>query len=170
MKTRITITTEPGVKTAYRFLTISTVMIFAVLFSVVCTNQEILKSKSPTPVPTVESGVPSSSNQTVEKEVEAMQTADFNYIFVLRRRDGGVMDMDDKAFLRQATGNVNRRTLSDDGKAIIIGSNAKFPPELLQVINERFELEDHSKPESQIANSNTRSNANIRPAKAGNVR
>src|SRR4051812_47630712 len=114
-------------------------------------NPDVLRSNSPTPTP-VSIGQPANSTpaaDTVEKEVAAMQTADFNYIFVLRRRDGGVIDQDDKSFLRQTTSNVNRRSLSDDGKAIIIGSNAKFPPELLDAIKQRFALEDHSKPESE---------------------
>ena len=52
-----------------------------------------------------------------------MRTANFNYIFVLRRKDGGTMDADDKAFVRGVTGGFNRRTLSDDEKAVIVGSN-----------------------------------------------
>src|SRR5690242_3759575 len=103
-------------------MTLKNVWLIFILSLVACgPNEEILKSNSPTPAPAGSGANSQSSNEPVEKEVEAMQTADFNYIFVLRRRDGGVFDANDKTFLRQATGNVNRRTLSDDGKAIIIG-------------------------------------------------
>jgi len=90
-----------------------------------------------------------------------MQTANFNFIYVLRRHDAGVLDSDDKAFLRTATANVNRRTLSNDGKAIIIGANGKLPPELLQSMKDRFSFEDFSKPEPPAANANTPANANM---------
>jgi hypothetical protein len=124
-------------------------------------NETILKSNSPTPAPPGATPNKPSSNDPVEKEVEAMQTADFNFIYVLRRRDGGVLDSGDKTFLRLVTATVNRRTLSNDQKAIIIGSNNKLPPQLLQSIKDRFDFEDFSKSESQITNSNTPANANI---------
>ena len=91
-----------------------------------------------------------------------MQTADFSFIYVLRRRDGAALDSEDKAFLRTATANVNRRTLSNDGKAIIIGANGKLPPGLLQSMKDRFDFEDFSKPEPSIANANAPANANMK--------
>ena len=127
-------------------------------------NETILKSNSPTPTPiTGASSTPYSSNDPVEKEVEAMRTANFNYIFVLRRKDGGMMDSDDKAFVRAATANFNRRTLSDDGKAVIVGSNPRVPDDLVQTIKTRFNVEDFSKPEAEIQNSNAPANANMKP-------
>jgi hypothetical protein len=125
-------------------------------------NETVLKSNSPTPAPPGAAPTRRSSNDPVEKEVEAMQTADFNFIYVLRRRDGGVLDSDDKTFLRSVTATVNRRTLSNDQKAIIIGANNKLPPELIQSMKDRFNFEDFSKPDSQIANSNSPANANIK--------
>src|SRR5262244_3718264 len=107
-------------------------LIFVFALAACGPNETILKSNSPTPLPPGETPNKPSSNDPVEKEVEAMQTADFNFIYVLRRRDGGVLDSDDKAFLRIATATVNRRTLSNDEKAIIIGSNTKLLPELIQ--------------------------------------
>jgi hypothetical protein len=125
-------------------------------------NETVLKSNSPTPAPPGTAPTRRSSNDPVEKEVEAMQTADFNFIYVLRRRDGGVLDSDDKTFLRSVTAMANRRTLSNDQKAIIIGSNNTLSPELVQSMKDRFNFEDFSKPESQITNSNTPANANIK--------
>ena len=90
-----------------------------------------------------------------------MRTANFNYIFVLRRKDGAKMDADDKAFVRGVTGGFNRRTLSDDEKAVIVGSNPRVPDDTLQMIKSRFDVEDFSKPSSEIPNNNSAANANM---------
>jgi len=125
-------------------------------------NETILKSNSPTPTP-ASNATPYSSNDTVDKEVESMRNANFNYIFVLRRKDGGKLDADDKAFVRGVTGGFNRRTLSDDEKAVIVGSNPKVPADTLEMIKSRFQVEDFSKPASEITNDNAAVNANMKP-------
>jgi len=130
-------------------------------------NESILKSNSSTPAPAGSASGPPRSNDPLEKEIEAMKTADFNFIYVLSRRDGAIFTSDDKAFIRKTTQNVNRRTLSDDEKAVIIGSNTKMPSELLDAIRGRLELKDYSKPESI---SNTGANSNTAPSNAANVR
>jgi len=125
-------------------------------------NESILKSNSPTPTPATDTrATPYTSNDPVNKEVEAMRTANFNYIFVLRRKDGGKMDTDDRAFVRGVTGGFNRRTLSDDEKAVIVGSNPRVLDETLQKIRSRFEVEDFSKPANEIQTSNVLANANM---------
>jgi hypothetical protein len=111
-----------------------------------------------------------SSNDPLEKEIEAMQTADFNFIYVLKRRDGGVLDTDDKSVVRKVTANVNRRTLSDDEKAVIIGSNTQLPANLIDTIKERFAFEDHSKPGVEITNNNAAADANMTPSQPAHVR
>lgn len=86
-----------------------------------------------------------------ETDIEAMRTADFNYIYVFRRRDGGVMTPEDKTFFSSYTPiETNRRKLSDGEKAVILGSNFRFPPDIMKALSERFELTDLSKPESEI--------------------
>ncbi|HKX84215.1 MAG TPA: hypothetical protein VJL58_08350, partial [Pyrinomonadaceae bacterium] len=102
------------------------------------------------------------SATTVEEDVEAMRVADFNFIYVFRRKDGAVMDADDKRFVSAITPpEINRRKLSDSGKAIILGSNFRLPPENLKQLTDRFAFQDHSKPVSEInANSNSNVNAN----------
>jgi hypothetical protein len=98
---------------------------------------------------------------SVEKEVENMRTADFNFIFVLRRKDGQKIDASDKAFVRTQVANVNRRSLSGDETAIVIGSNARVPPELITSLRARFDLQDFSKPEAEINDSARPANANM---------
>jgi hypothetical protein len=125
-------------------------------------NEEILKSNSnqaaaePTAVANSQPAY-----DTVESEVQNMRTADFNFIFVLRRKDGGVMQPDDKAFVRTNAPNANRRSLVENGKAIVIGANAVTLGDVTKKLSERFEVQDFSKPAAENANSNTPSNANI---------
>jgi hypothetical protein len=125
-------------------------------------NQEILKSNANQPV--TESTVASNSGpaaDSAESEVENMRTADFEFILVLRRKDGGVMQPDDKSFVKTMTTNANRRSLTDRDKAIVIGANSKVPPELIAKLSQRFVVQDFSKPEAENNNSNQPANANI---------
>jgi hypothetical protein len=125
-------------------------------------NQEILKSNANQPV--TESTVASNTGPAVdsaESEVENMRTADFEFILVLRRKDGGVMQPDDKSFVKTVTTNANRRSLSDGDKSIVIGANSKVPPELIAKLSQRFVVKDYSKPETVNSNSNSPANANI---------
>lgn len=121
-------------------------------------NQRILNSAAtPTPsnAPTVQ-GTPSTS--TIGQDVEAMRNADFNFIYVFRRRDGGPIDADDKRFAGAITPpEINRRKLSDGDKAIILGSNFRLPPDVMKKMTDRFAFQDLSKLASELpgANSNT---------------
>lgn len=100
-----------------------------------------------------------------------MRNADFTFVLVFRRRDGSALDAEDKAFINANTPpDVNRRRLSDDGKAVIIGSNFPFLPGSIEQLTGRFVMEDHSKPEAgpleedRSANVNKGSgNASARP-------
>ena len=82
---------------------------------------------------------------TIEKDIEAMRTADFVFIYVIKRKDGGPLDNEDKKFASAVIpGEMNRRTLADDGKAILIGSNFRMPEDSRKLIEERFAVEDLS--------------------------
>lgn len=91
-----------------------------------------------------------------------MQTANFKYIYVFRRKDGGVFNSEDKAFLRtNAPTETNRFIATDEEKAYIAGSNFMFPEENLTALAERFEIEDLSPPGAEIQNEKKEeSNAN----------
>jgi hypothetical protein len=85
-----------------------------------------------------------------------MKTADFNFIYIFRRSDGGPLDPEDRSYLSATIpSEMNRRKISDEGRAVIIGSNFRIPPDILSVLKERFAFEDHSKPESEIMRTNT---------------
>jgi hypothetical protein len=133
-------------------------MMVAVAVSACGPNQRIMNSAqerrdSPGAEP-VGNVAPAASS--FEHDLNAMRNADFNFIYVFRRRDGAVMDAEDKSFIGRLTpAEMNRRTLSDEGKAVIIGSNFRLPAENLNAFKTRFAFEDHSKPESEIMNANS---------------
>ncbi len=136
------------------------------LLSSACTpNRRIVESvRTPEPVSNVQS-TPAASG--FESDLQAMRNADFTFVLVFRRRDGEPFDSEDKAFLNSNTPpDANRRKLSDDGKAVIIGSNFPFVPGTIENLTSRFVMEDHSKPdagpleEDRSGNSNTTANSN----------
>ncbi|MBA2605780.1 MAG: hypothetical protein H0U96_02795 [Acidobacteria bacterium] len=74
-----------------------------------------------------------------------MKTANFDYIFVFRRKDGGAFDGEDRKYLRSnSPAQINRFVLTDDGKAFIAGSKYIFPMENLETLRMRFNVEDYS--------------------------
>jgi hypothetical protein len=82
---------------------------------------------------------------SIERDVKSMQTANFDYIFVFRRKDGGVLDNEDKAYLKaNSPADTNRFVLSDDDKAVVAGSSYEFKPENLEKLGERFNIENYS--------------------------
>jgi len=138
----------------------------SVLTALACTpNQGILKSANESATPEPPANVaPAVSN--FESDLQSMRNADFNFIHVFRRKDGKPMDADDKRFAAGITPvETNRRKLSDDGKAIITGSNYRFPPEVMKLLTDRFSMEDFSKPLSEIMNANIDANANANGVK-----
>ena len=138
------------------------IVLFVCILGLSCgPNQRILNSSAETPTST--SNVNVSDGQTsassFEQDLNAMRTADFNYIYAFRRKDGAALNADDKKFLSGVTPpEINRRRLSDEDRAIILGSNYRLSPEMLKVLTARFAFENYSKPESEIMASNTNSN------------
>ena len=83
-----------------------------------------------------------------EQDLNAMRTADFKFIVVFRRKDKAVLDASDKELLKNTATQANRRRLSDEGRAVIIGSNFPFPAGEFEALNERFTMENYSKADS----------------------
>ena len=79
-----------------------------------------------------------------ESDLQTMKTANLQYVFVFRRKDGGAFDGEDKKYLRANLPVTNRVILADEDKAVIVGSNYKFPPENLDALQVRFNLQDYS--------------------------
>ena len=126
-----------------------------------CTpNQRILESnaeRAPESAPDSQPAAPAK----IEDDIASMKTADFNFIYVFRRKDGAELDKDDRAFMNgHVPYEINRKQIADGGKALLIGSNFRFPVEDFKALKDRFLFEDFSKPESEIMPAN--SNANTR--------
>lgn len=122
-------------------------------------NPRIMNSAAETPESVSQQPVRSA----YETDIEAMRTADFNFIYVFRRKDGAAMTAEDRSFVIANTPvETNRRKVSDGERAIILGSNFRFPPEIIAKLAERFAFEDLSKPESELQKlaANAEANAN----------
>lgn len=124
---------------------------------IACTpNKRIVESSAENPPMPKTEGPVEPAVATFESDLQTMRTADFNFIYVFRRKNRGELDSDDRAFMIANTPpEMNRRKLSDGGRVLIVGSNFRFPPENLKLMTERFSFEDYSKPESAIMNANS---------------
>ena len=139
------------------------------LFAGLCIALTIISCKpNPRIVNSAQTPEPVSSERPqvagFEADIEAMRTADFNYIYVFRRKDGGVLDNSDKAFINSNKPvEVNRVRLSDNGRAVIFGTNFRLPPEAIKNLRDNYNFEDYSKPESAATPaSNGQADANSR--------
>lgn len=129
-------------------------LIFLILPSFACVNQSLLKNNNVAVV--VENNV-----SEYERDLQTMKTANFDFIFAFRRRDGGIFDGEDKKYLRANTpSGTNRFVSTEDGHAFIAGSHYQFSPENLEALRSRFQVEDYSKPEAERQNTNQNINAN----------
>jgi len=117
-------------------------------------NSTVLRSGKETPTESNAAGAVSS----FATDLESMRTAKFSVILVLRRRDGGPIDGEDRGVIRLQTTDVNRRVASDDDRAFLIGSNFQLLPANMKALYDRFVVEDYSPP--AVANTNASANVN----------
>lgn len=131
------------------------VLLVLISTSLACANQTILNSQpNSTPIPPSEQ-----PKDSFERALKGVQSGNFTYIFVLRRKDGGEFAGEDSRFIRANTPpGTNQFVLTDEGKTIIVGSNFPFSAENLQALRERFIAEDYSKPEAKQTNNTNNSN------------
>ncbi len=125
-------------------------------------NQRILESANggntrDEPVAINSSSAPAASG--FEQDLNAMRTADFKFIIVFRRKDKKALEQSDKELIAAAASQANRRRLSDEGRAVIIGSNFPFLNGAFAGLNQRFEMENYSRPDSGPIYSNSNSNS-----------
>lgn len=82
----------------------------------------------------------------------------FDFAYVFTRKDGGVFTGEDKAFLKNnSPSETNQWRLTKDEKTVIAATNYRFPPESLEILQTRFNVEDRSRKSEE--NSNANSNA-----------
>jgi len=115
-------------------------LIFFSLMNFACDNRSFEKANV-----SETSAVPEEKQSNFASDLQTMKTANFDYIFVFRRKDGGAFDGEDKKYLRaNAPAETNRFVSTDNGKAFIAGSKFKFPPQNLEILRTRFNIEDYS--------------------------
>jgi hypothetical protein len=95
------------------------------------------------------------SQPTFAQELEEVRTADFRYIFVLRRKDAGEIDAEDRSVIKLNTTDANRRVSADNGRAFIIGTNNVIPPKNIAAIYAHFAVENYSPPSEANATANS---------------
>lgn len=117
-------------------------------------NESILRSGKETPVRVN----PAESKPAFEQDLAAMQTAGFKYVFVLRRRDGDILDAADRRVIKIHTSQVNRRVATDDDRAFLVGSNYELPAKSIKDLRDYFAFEDLSPaPAAAVDNANANS-------------
>ena len=91
-----------------------------------------------------------------------MHTAGFTFVYVLRRKDGGSLDAEDRSVIKLQTDDANRRVAADDGRAFLVGSNFQIPAKNMTALYGRFAIEDLSpstvdhSPSPAVANTNAK--------------
>lgn len=117
-------------------------------------NQGLLKTGKDD----LKSSNPVSPKTAFEEDMDAMRTAGFAFVYVLRRKDGGKIDAEDRGVIKLQTVDTNRRVATDEDRAFIVGSNYQLPPKNLAALYERFAVENYSPPPVETANVNANSN------------
>ena len=129
---------------SWRIITIIHILALIVLAAACGPNRRIMESAKPSSTPPPASKPAPMSD--LERDLNSMRTADFNFIHIFRRKDGAAFDADDKKFLIANTpAEINRRVISDGGRALITGSNFRFPEENFKQLTKRFAFENFSK-------------------------
>jgi hypothetical protein len=121
--------------------TILMILCLTAVISFACADERILKSNKNAATP-----ISSENSKTsFESDLETMKTANFEFIYVFRRRDGGAFDAEDRKYLiNNKPPQINRFVLTGESKAFIAGSKYRFPEENLKNIKMRFDVEDLS--------------------------
>lgn len=125
------------------------------IFSLACgANNAVLQSGKETPVQTNTA----SEKTPFAQDFDAMRTAGFTSVYVLRRKDGRILKTEDVGFIKLQTGDTNRRVKTDNDHAVLIGSNKEIPKQNLDALYSRFAVENYSEPPAVDANVNANSN------------
>jgi hypothetical protein len=118
-------------------------------------NNPAARPANETPAPTVEV-----KKKTFDDDVATVRYSEYTWMFVLRRRDGKAIDGDDSKFIRANTpAETNQRLVSDEGRAVIMGTNFRFYPGQYDALSKRFEIQDlsaikYEKNENDLAPAN----------------
>lgn len=119
-------------------------------------NPTILNSGSRASNNSTDANAAERPKDTYESALRGVQKSGFEYIFVIRRKDGGKFEREDKVFVREnSPAETNQFVLTDEDRVIIAGSNYPFPEEVLEVLRTVFDVEDLSPKKAENANGNS---------------
>jgi hypothetical protein len=142
-------------------------LIAAAFFSFSCQPNAAILESSKNATSERANSLEAANNQpknSFARDLETMRTANFDFIYVFRRKDGAPLDADDKKYVKlNSPTETNRFILSDEDKAVIAGSKYKFAEQNLMALRDRFNIEDFSKPPIDTppnAENNANSSAN----------
>ncbi len=82
-----------------------------------------------------------------EQKLDYVRNGQFHHIYVFSRKDGGVFDRDDVAYLTANSPvgeKTNMRVKTDDGRRVVIGTNFEYEPEQFTALSKRFNIEDYT--------------------------
>ena len=131
------------------YLTLAAIAAFAVLAG--CgPNERILNSAKEKPENINSKPVESS----LDADIGTMRTAKFSHIYVIRRKDGAGLEQEDIKAIRLYSAKTNRRVMSDNDRAIVIGTNAPIPPPDLAALGDKFNVDTYLQDASAESNSN----------------
>ena len=143
--------TKPG-ETAGKLLL--SLAIFLVSINLACTNTRIIESGKASPTP-VASPTPEKPVNDVQDNLASIERMGFDFVYVFTRKDGGIFVGEDITFLKSnAPPETNQWRWTEDKKTIIAATNYKFPPENLDALRKRFNVEDRSPKKEGNVNSN----------------
>jgi hypothetical protein len=100
-------------------------------------NKEVANT-SPSPTATVK-------QNTLQDDLKFIENANFQYVYVFRRKDGEKFDSSDVGYLKDNANPLTNQWLkSEEGKTVIAGSNFKFDKKMLDALKKRFAVKDLS--------------------------
>lgn len=79
-----------------------------------------------------------------ERKLQFIRQGHFTYTYAFARKDGGVIDKDDAAYLRKYAARVVDFVVTDDGRRAIAGMNFELEAADMDALRKRFNVEDYS--------------------------
>ena len=80
-----------------------------------------------------------------ERSIDTVKRGQYVKIYVIRRKDGGPLQADDKTYLRANTPmETGMWIVTEDSRTAIAGAGFEFEPKHLDALSKRFTIEDYT--------------------------
>jgi len=115
------------------------------LFFCACGGSPTVSNNAPAATPSTAVASPSSSPLTgFAKDLQFIRNGGYTYIWAFSRKDHKPLDKDDSAFLRANAPQVVDWVTTEEGRAVIGGTNFNLEEGNLAALKKRFLAEDYS--------------------------